>query len=136
MTVANNDSSCVTGGFFAAGLTLPAPTNVTERLDGDTEEFVSLGLLDFGTDAKLQWSTRGAPMQEVLGVRSRGRVSVLWLRLSRDGDGTLRGYWRQDPELPWNPVGPPVRWELAGVRVGLFAANCGPFGNATVDFDY
>jgi hypothetical protein len=140
--VTNNDSSCVhaglyVGGRLKAGMHSSLPRgHARAETPKDLDEWVSIAVLDHGDDARLQWSTRGTPMEEVFGIRDRAHATHMYMRLVRDNNGTVSGYWRQDHLKPWTLLAPPIHWEWETLQVGLFSAQCALYGNATVDFDY
>ena len=140
--VTNNDSSCVHGGLYVGGRLKGGMHNSLSGQDAaapkpkDLDEWVSIAVLDHGDDARLQWSTRGTPMEEVFGIRDRAHATHMYMRLVRDNNGTVSGYWRQDNLKPWTLLAPPIHWEWETLEVGLFSAQCALYGNATVDFDY
>lgn len=80
-------------------------------------EWATIGLLDAGDDAKMQWNTRGITMQEAQGVRERERTSELFLRMVRDGDGSLRAYWKKEAKDSWSPAEPAVHFEFETIQV-------------------
>lgn len=138
--VTNNDSACVHGGLYVGGKLkngMHASVAAGDAKAKHLDEWVLIGILDHGDDARLQWSTRGTPMEEVFGIRDRFHATHMYMRLVRDKNGTVAGYWRQDKLKPWSLLAPPIHWEWDTLQVGLFSAQCtGLYGNATVDFDY
>lgn len=129
----NNDSSCLSAGLYIKG-----EVNSTGSIDegGLTLEWLTIGLLDFGDDALLQWNAKAEVLDQAIGLKARDATSEAYLRMVRDGDGGVRAFWKRDRDSEWTPAEPKVYFDYESIEVGIYAADCGPRGNATVDFEY
>eukprot|EP00960_Hanusia_phi_P059494 764185-Hanusia_phi.AAC.2 len=139
MVLMNNDSSCVIGGLYVIGEAQEGSNRSPWQFvssDGVTKEWVKIGGLDTGDTGRLQWTTYGTVLQEVYGVRDRFRVTHLYLRLQKSTNQTLSAFWRQDADSEWTAMEPQLNFAWKTVEVGLYAAQCEEYGNASVDFDY
>ena len=146
LQVMNNDSSCVMAGLFARGavggpLADCSDCNASASPGANCSgcqafDWVTVGVLDSGEGSRLEWSTRGTTMQDVYGMRDRTRMTDVYLRLVKDGNSTFRAYWRRQDCDDWTPFSPSQAWAFDTLEVGLYAAQCEEYGNATADFEY
>ena len=128
----NNDSSCLSAGLFIRG-----GVNSTGSAEGDLDmEWLTIGVLDFGDDALLQWNAKAEVLDQAIGLKARDSTSEAFLRMVRDGDGGVRAFWKRDRDSEWTPTEPKVYFDYENIELGLYAADCGTSGNATVDFEY
>ncbi|EKX44740.1 hypothetical protein GUITHDRAFT_109517 [Guillardia theta CCMP2712] len=139
MVLMNNDSSCVIGGLYVLGVvhgvSNRSPWHFVSS-DGVTMEWVKVGVLDTGDTGRLQWTTYGTVLEEVFGVRDRFHSTHVHLRLQKGTNQTLTAFWRQDAETEWTAMNPQLNFAWESIEVGLYAAQCEEYGNASVDFDY